>query len=226
MSKSIGRIESNDVAVTDLISIGSIVGRFTWLALVATVAPLCLYIDVHILNNRVQENSLVEISQGVFLIMSAACFAYLAYRRKDDKAFSALASAFFICLLIREMDQVFDVIVHGLWKYIAAPIALTAITYAYRNSRDVLAGLTRFLRSQAGTVMLVGLVVLLFFSRLMGMSEVWQSMMGDGYIRTVKNAVEETSELLGYSLIFAASIRYMLHRLRAKKRINAPQLSV
>jgi len=58
-------------------------------------------------------------------------------------------------------------------------------------------------------------VLLLFYSRLMGMTSLWNGLLGDQYIRIFKNAIEETTELLGYTFILAASLGYVAQRVRA-----------
>lgn len=218
MAKTLSGVNANSQVTGKHLSLGAMIGRALWLALIVTIPPLCLFIDLHILGNTVSEYSVVEVAQLILLVLSIGSFGYLAYRKADDRAFAVLVAAFFATLLVREMDAYFDVIAHGFWKYIASPIALTAIIYAYQRSEKTLAGMSRFMRSQAGVVMVIGLVILLFYSRLIGMTSLWKGLMGDAYIRVIKNAVEESAELLGYSLIFAASARYLLHRLRVKKR--------
>lgn len=218
MQKSLPTLQQQRQVAHKRLSIGAMAGRALWLALVVIIAPLCLFIDLNTLGNNISEASLVELTQLVFLFLSASCFFYLAYKKVDDRAFAILAAAFFLTMLIREMDAYFDVIVHGFWKYIAAPIALSALVYAYQHGEKTIVAMSRFMRSQAGVVMVIGLVILLFYSRLMGMTSLWKGLMGDAYIRVIKNAVEESAELLGYSLIFAASARYLLHRLRTKKQ--------
>ena len=55
---------------------------------------------------------------------------------------------------------------------------------------------------------LIGSVVLLIvFSGLYGMGHFWYSVMGEHYIREVKNVSEESMELLCYSLIALAAAK-------------------
>jgi hypothetical protein len=215
MSKTLYNLEGIPQSSRHL-SIGAVASRFLWLGFVVTIPPLCLYLDIRAFGSEIPEQSFIEITQEVFLFICIGLFSYLAYRKPVDRVFAVMAAAFFACLLIRELDALFDQIVHGLWKYIATPVAVTALMYGTKNIHSMLSGLSRFLHSQAGVIMIVGLVVLLFYSRLFGMADLWRALMGEGYIHTVKKAVEETCELLGYSLIIAASARYLLHRLRDK----------
>src|SRR5690606_3506947 len=54
----------------------------------------------------------------------------------------------------------------------------------------------------------VALGALLVYSRLLGMGAIWEGLLAEQYLRVFKNAVEETTELLGYVLIAAAAVTY------------------
>lgn len=49
-------------------------------------------------------------------------------------------------------------------------------------------------------ILLSGLLAVLVFSRLFGMQVLWHDITEHGYMRVVKNAVEEGSESFGYML--------------------------
>ena len=52
----------------------------------------------------------------------------------------------------------------------------------------------------------MALGALLVYSRLLGMGAIWKGLLAEQYLRVFKNAVEETTELLGYVLIAAAAV--------------------
>ena len=56
----------------------------------------------------------------------------------------------------------------------------------------------------------IGLLIVLAYSRLFGMAELWQAVMGDNFNRTVKNVVEEGSELWGYALVTWGTVHFFL----------------
>lgn len=198
---------------SDLKTVLAALGRFAAYSLLAALPVLLLRHDVVALGNGLGEASLVELTQAGFLLASSLSFAVLAVLRRDDRRFAVLAAAFLGCMLIREQDALLDaVLFHGAWKYLAAPLALGTIAWAGRDRRAVLAGLARFVASRAGTVMLLALVLVLCYSRLLGMGGIWHAVLGDAYVRTVKNAVEETTELLGYTFVLVSSIRYLTQR--------------
>lgn len=200
----------------DLKTVLAAAGRFLAYCLLAALPVLLLRHDLHLLGADIGEASLVELTQAGFLLASMLSFAVLAWRRDDDRRFAVLAAALFGCMFVREQDAWLDVLLfHGAWKYVGTPVALAAIAYALGDRRATLAGLARFLRSRAGTVMLLALVLLLCWSRLLGMTGIWTTVLGDGYVRGVKNAVEESSELLGYTFVLVASIGYLTQRVRS-----------
>ena len=56
--------------------------------------------------------------------------------------------------------------------------------------------------------MVMSILILLVHSRLFGMGILWKTILNDGYVNTVKNAMEEGTELLAYVLIFYATQVY------------------
>nr|MBA2817885.1 hypothetical protein [Candidatus Pantoea persica] len=110
-------------------------------------------------------------------------------------------------MLIRELDFVFDLVEHGSWVWFALASALVCL--ALRAPRATLAGLVAFVTDRSWLMTASGLLVLLVFSRLFGMHQLCQHLMLEGYNRVVKNMAEEGTELLGYSLCWLASARYL-----------------
>ncbi len=216
----------------DLQLLASYLGRAFLFGAMVTLPPLLAWLDIHWLGNAVGEWSLVELTQEGFLAASVLAFVRVAIARRDDRHFAVLAAAFFACMFLREMDEALDLIAHGLWKYPVALLVLGSLAWASRAPRETLAGLVRFLGSRPGTVMVIGLVLLLFYSRLIGMTSLWTGLLGDQYIRVFKNTIEETTELLGYTFILAASLSYAAQRVREPVVIRrnavdaAPNVSV
>lgn len=202
--------------------------RTVLFGVMVTLPALLLYADIHWLKDGVGEWSLVELTQEGFLLATTLAFVRLARRRPEDRRFAVLAAGLFACMLLREMDAVFDLLLHGLWKWLVLPVAVGSVGYALRDWRSALSGLVRFLNTRAGTLMTIGLVVLLFYSRLIGLTALWDGLLGENYIRVFKNAIEETTELLGYTFILAASLAHAAQRVRAPvpvpgRPVAAPQ---
>lgn len=193
-------------------------------AVLVSLPPLLLQADVRWLGNEVGEHSLVEVAQSVLLLGCSLAFAWLAWRRPADRRFAVLAAGLFACMLIRENDALLDGIGDGLWQAMVTVVASTCLLHAAYDWRGALRGMARLMVSRAGLVMSIGLVVVLVYSRLLGMGLLWQGLLDEHYLKLIKNAIEESAELLGYVLILAASLAYVGGRLIGQRQ-PAPALA-
>ncbi|NQZ92597.1 MAG: hypothetical protein HRT97_09680 [Moritella sp.] len=183
--------------------------QFILLILIVATVCLTIFLDVMVLEHGVGERSLTEYYQQILLFSVACSFAYAVKIDKGNRHFHVLVMGFFTCMLIRELDSFFDQIVHGFWLYPALLVFVTCSLYASRNNRGTLEGLAQFTRHRNFQSIVTALVIILIFSRLFGMGELWKAILADNYIRLAKNIVEEGTELLGYSLLFFSSIGYV-----------------
>lgn len=186
--------------------------------LVASIVPfLALLIDVIYFQNSVGEESVVEYCQNIFLIILSSLFFKQAYRYPEARSGFLLMGFFFLTMLIREMDNIFDqLIYHGSWSLLAAPLGTFAIVYALLNKNETLNALTDFTQSKEFYSFIIGLLTVLIISRLIGMSWLWRSIFYYTYPRIVKNIAEEYTELLGYSIMCFSCIKYI----RIKTRLQ------
>ena len=183
---------------------------------IGIIANSVLRIDFVLLNGNVGEISVTEMLQQLLLIVSSGSFVYLARKRNEVKNAAVLISAFFAVLFIREMDFWFDKIAHGAWVFPAALVAGSAIFYAVKNGKRTIDQLALILASPHMDLLVTGVMLLLVFSRLFGMGSFWHNVMGDDYVRAVKNIAEEGTELLAYCLIAFASLKTVLGITRKK----------
>lgn len=183
-----------------------------------------MFIDVVWMNNAVHESSFTESAQEIILGLIALLFFLRAWRSPAERSIMVLAGGFFSCMLIREMDFLFDALQHGCWVWFALAVTLASLATALRQPKTIIRGLATFMRHPAWNLMSAGMITVLVFSRLFGMHELWQHLMLDGYNRTVKNMAEEGSELLGYSMCLFATFSYLWQRPRhAEKQNNVPE---
>lgn len=196
-------------------------GRSVLLALIMATPVALLYADIQWLRDGVGEWSLVELTQIGLLVTIVLAFVRVARAREDERGFAVLAAGFFGCMLIRELDAVWDLVFHGLWSLLVAVLASAALAYALRQRQATLAAIARFLASRSSTVMTIGLVLLLIYSRLFGMTSLWHGLLSENYVRVFKNAAEECTELLAYTLIMAAALTYAAQRLRERRKALA-----
>jgi hypothetical protein len=176
------------------------------------VCALCIVVNISIridfvmLGNALGESSVTEVLQMVMLISSSVAFMLLARHYPALSNASVLIAGFFCVLAIREMDALFDLIFHGAWLYPALGVFICSMFYAFRGGKSTLDQLAAILASRYMPILVTAVVVLLVFSRLYGMGSFWQHVMGEHYMRDVKNLSEEAIELLCYSLIAFSAI--------------------
>lgn len=190
------------------ILLGKAVTFLLYCAFLAALVGL-VFIDVHWLHNFVHETSLTEAAQELLLLAISGGFFAAARRQAERRSAWMLVGGFFLCMLIREMDFAFDALWHGAWVWFALAVALACLVHAARHIAATVRGLAYFVTHPAYGMMCAGLLCILVFSRLFGMSALWQTLMLDGYNRVVKNMVEEGCELLGYGLCLLATLSYM-----------------
>lgn len=196
------------------------VGFVLRLALVA-VAITLLWLDLAVFHTDLLELSFTEIGQELMLLACALLF-WLAPAAKEARGFKVLAGGFFACLLMRELDGLFDPISHSAWCWPLMLIAGGCIGFACKasNRASTLSGILAFLKSREFSAFSTGFAVLVF-SRVFGMGALWHLILQGGYARLAKTAVEEGIELLTYTLWLAASLEYFW---RARRAVNEPAL--
>lgn len=181
--------------------------EFFLAAIIAASVIGCIYLDVTV-HRDLSEGSFVEFGQEVLLLTTTVLFGTLAIKTRQGGLW--LVAGFFGCLFIRELDAYFDEIVHGAWKYFALVVMVLSLFKAWRlGVENTIATLAAFMKSRSFIFIFIGLLIVLAYSRLFGMGELWHAIMGDNYIRLVKNVVEEGSELWGYALVAWGALNYL-----------------
>ncbi|MBV4367477.1 hypothetical protein ACMGGR_20795 [Erwinia sp. BNK-24-b] len=194
---------------TDLLFIRRKALAFIGCALFLAAMMGMIFIDVSWMNDGVHETSFTEVSQELILLVIALLFFHRAYRQPAMRSTLVLVGGFFSCMLIRELDFLFDEISHGSWVWFALAVTAICLVIAMLHPKRAIVGLATLLRHPGWGMMSAGLLTILVFSRLFGMGVLWRHLMLDGYNHTVKNMVEEGCELLGYSLCLLASLSYL-----------------
>lgn len=181
--------------------------------------------DILLLHNDLSEHSLTEGAQSALLGGIVFLFGWCAWQRPGQRGCYLLMAGFFGCLLIRESDAFFDQIYHGFWLIPALVLALASLLAARAHPGTVLEPLAEVMESRAWMGLVIGMAIVLVFSRLLGMGMLWHALMGEQFVRSVKNIVEEATESLGYFVVFFSSLshalRYARHP-RAVRQATAP----
>lgn len=190
-----------------------LITKFFGMSLLLVFSSLMIYFDVRYNNITIEEGSLVEYLQEGYLFISGSLFFMVSIKNKSQRGFTLLVSVFFYIMLIRELDGFLDNISHGFWKYPAWSLAILVFIHTIFNIKTTVEPLNRYINHNSFGLMLAGISTLLVFSRIYGMSELWEQIMQENYIRSVKNLAEEGVELMAYSLILFASSWYCLPKI-------------
>lgn len=192
--------------------------EFFVLALLSLIAPIMVYLDLIEVGRRVSEVSFTEVSQEVFLLITMITFAINGFKHETERGFSVLVTGFFTCMLIRELDVLFDQIWHGFWSWPAGFVALSAIGYSLIYQRNtILEPLASFCQSRAFVFIAIGLVIILAFSRVFGSGNLlWDNVMSAQDVHAFKSAIQEGLELLGYTFLAYGSCLYLI----VKKKLH------
>ena len=191
----------------------SIVASLTAQASLMLLVPVIVGLDLMRYGGGIRETSLTEFTQEILIIASAIIFAIGAYRKRFARGGLTLVAGFMGCIAIREMDMYLDRIFHGFWVYPASALALVSIAYAVSCRRTVVKPLLWYSREKFFTYISVGFLILLFFSRLFGTSEIWNlALEGGEGVTAVKSTVQEGLELLGYMLVFIGAFLFQFRK--------------
>lgn len=171
-----------------------------------------IWLDIAVFDTQMLEISFTEITQELMLLACALLF-WFAPANKSQKGFNALTGGFFACLLMRELDGLFDPISHSAWCWPFLLIAIASCTIAFKpaNRLDTLRALAAFTKTPAFGTLSTALCVLVF-SRVFGMGALWHLILNEGYARLAKTTVEEGIELLTYAMWLVASVGYVLQQ--------------
>lgn len=160
---------------------------------------------------KFSESSLTEYFQEGSFFLTVLLFSFYALKRKATTALSIIIGGFFLMAFIREFDAVLDQYVFdGAWQTLAFSVLALIFFSIYKNWKVLGKQIVSFMISYPFGIMITGMMVTFVYSRLFGESIMWQSVMEDGYNRSVKNAAEESIELLGDTIVLFSAIEYGL----------------
>ncbi|AXB33791.1 hypothetical protein DSB67_20525 [Vibrio campbellii] len=174
---------------------------------ISILVNLSIRVDYVLLGSTLGETSVTETLQLIMLAVASWSFFRVSRQESHVSHAAVLISGFFAVLMIREMDYWFDMIHHGSWVFPALAITALACVKAYRGGKGTVNEMAIILQSPYMKLLIGSVILLLVFSRLYGMGSFWQHVMGEHYVRDVKNISEEGIELLCYSLIALSAVR-------------------
>ena len=158
------------------------------------------------------EHSYTEWTQEIFLMLSAILYFSLGRYDRSITGFTGMMAGMSLMAFIREFNNYFHTWFKGAWQLFVLIALILTIIYVYHNRSTFVKAFYDFLKLPAFGVILSGFITLMVFSRLFGRGTMWRNILEvqelEGPTRWVKNAAEEGTELLGYSLMFIGALEY------------------
>lgn len=171
-----------------------------------------IYVDTVIFDHGVSEYSLTEFTQEGLIFVSVIIFFALSKNQPESRGFLVLCGGFFSVMLIRELDGFFDQIKHGFWVYPAIVVTLITLIYARKSPGTVSSPLVYYFQTSPFAYIIIGLMIVILFSRIFGSGIIWRVVMADNYTTDYKNIIQEGVELLGYVFVFYGSVMLWIRR--------------
>ena len=173
------------------------------------------------IGRRTSEFSPVELMQDVLLLLSAAGFAWVAWRDRLRRPMAFSLSFLMLGCLVRELDFFLDYyVVDNLWQVLFALLISFALVYGIRHRSGLLQGWKRSWPSAGLALIMGGFIVVVPFAQLVGHGALWEGILGDNYVRVVKVAAEEFAELGGYVLIAVGTVEFLYAWSRLPRKRN------
>jgi hypothetical protein len=196
----------------DFSGLAAVMLEYLKLVVLTVAVPLMVAVDVLWLEHGIKEKSVTELAQKGLLLLSALLIGLSARRHTESRGFLVLVAGLFAAMFIREADVYFDMVAQGSWLYPALAVSLLAIVYASRQRGTVIAPLIGNLQTKSFNYIMIGLILVVLFSRLFGTGQLWREVMGEDYRNLYKSMIQEGLELLGYVLICFGSVRLYLRK--------------
>lgn len=159
----------------------------------------------------------IECAQLVLALVAGAVLLTAA-RRGDTMptvlTIGALAAWF---AAAREADRFLaDILFSDANKIVMTAVAVLAVVVMIRGRGRIGAELALLVRTSGFQFLFCGWLVVVVYAQITGQKQLWQAVMGDSYLRSAKNTLEELPELFGYLLlVFGGFEAWVLERFRS-----------
>lgn len=214
-----------------------IIRLFSYAALMFITA---LAVQFDFAEGEVKEDSLIEITQEILLLISSLLLIGFSSKAKDFKLFFLGLAGFIGVHLVREFDfwlntQLFD----KAWQVLALIIVIAVVGMLIKNWKKLILEFTTISKTYGFAFFFSGLVILHVFSRLYGRKLIWIDLLRDthtkyvieengekivplrDFMRPVKDASEESIELLAYSIMLIGVVEMIIFAVKSSRKIKA-----
>ncbi len=169
------------------------------------------------------ERSWLEMKQSALLLLAQISLVmHFVLRREKSGVLAVMIALVLLCFQIRELDYWLDrYVFDGAWQTLVTITVLGLFAFWWKWRGAFAEQLDSFQRHSAFGMLLAG-VLTIAFSRMFGVGDFWELVMGDQYMRSVKNAAEEGTETFAYVLILCATLLWWLQPQNRTEKINEP----
>ncbi|MBS3921092.1 MAG: hypothetical protein KG012_19640 [Deltaproteobacteria bacterium] len=162
-----------------------------------------------------KENGPIENIQFALIVGTAVLFCAGAVKIAECREISLILALFAGCAAVRELDSVLNNLIPGMgWKLRAILFGVCGVTFGWRRRHRLPGQIALFLCSRSFSLLWCASLVVVPFSQLLGHGAFLKQILGDDYNRYYKRVIGETSELIGYFLLFLGSVEFLLERNR------------
>lgn len=182
-----------------------------------------IFLDVgNVSNTSFGEDGYVEWFQEIQLFIAFLFLIFFLGRNKDAQPAIIFMAGCLAMAIIREYNNFFiDHVFHGAWSILVIIAGLITLYFLYKQKNNILPSFHHFTETTSYGIVLSGFFVTFIFSRFMGIPDFWHAVLGENYVRDVERMVEESTELIGYTIISFGCINYALSlRKTAEKKVN------
>ncbi len=198
-------------------SLSNILRFFIYALLFLFIAKV---IESDMIAQSFKESSNTEHTQELLILTVALLSYFAAYKFESMRYFFVGLGSFAALSFVRELDAWFESNLFDKgWQVFAVFIIIPTLYILIKNRKQALKQVDEISKSSYFKMLILGVFVLHAFSRLYGRSKVWKQLLETDYKRIIKDASEESTELLGYMLIFIATVELVLWGYRKTQRL-------
>lgn len=189
---------------------GKLIRLFLY-ALFLAALMLVIVADANTGPDKFFEDSWTERAQkAIFLLLAVGLFV-LSFRLQQVSILATMFAGFFLLAFIRELDALLEQnIGTGTWQVLVTIVFIAMVYQARRHWAELKNQVSDHVETYSFGLFIAGFLTAFIFSRLIGNEELWMAIMEEGYRRNIKNAVEESTELLGDALFLFSGIEFTI----------------
>lgn len=166
--------------------------------------------------NTFAENNIVENIQLGLLLSSGIIFLVQGICIKNWRPLMFFLASLCFLACCRELDKTLDELIYGLRWRVGFVFPLLAFEYALKQKQTSRQNLFAFLGSSSFYLMFCALIIIFPIAQCIGHRPLIVNVLGESQMAATKELFEECSEVIGYFLIFLASIECYIGLTRKK----------